>query len=220
SNIPSSPSSALIAGKSENSMTRSGSLTCRSQPLTTCATWARSPAMLSGLAVGARRACSADRPRAVTRSGAHWWASRLRAASVSDVTEGAKKGMVSPVRRPPSSAERNGRSVPSQPSSTRLRTYTVLIGERSQAISGEGRVRGDGNAGQCQAAVAAERLRLRTDLFSRRTRRRLRGHRAHDQASHRRTPGPGLHHRLRAGNGRRLPRGGTDDAAAAPTRFG
>src|SRR5690625_5250422 len=138
--------------------------------------------LFRSLAVGARRACSADRPRAVTRSCAHWWARKLKAASVSDVTEGAKKGMVSPVRRPPSSAERDGRSAPSIPSSAILRTYTVLIGERSQAISGEGRVRGDGNAGQCQTAVAAERLRLRTDLFSRRTRRRLRGHRAHDQA--------------------------------------
>src|SRR5699024_12841685 len=150
--------------------------------LTTCATWARSPAMLSGLAVGARRACSADRPRAVTRSCAHWWARKLKAASVSDVTEGAKKGMVSPVRRPPSSAERDGRSAPSIPSSAILRTYTVLIGERSQAISGERRVRGDGNAVQCHTAVAAERRRLRTALLSRRTSRRPHAYRDTDHA--------------------------------------
>src|SRR5699024_7004723 len=98
------------------------------------------------------------------------------------VTEGAKKGMVSPVRRPPSSAERDGRSSPSIPSSAILRTYTVHIGERAQAISGEGRGRGGGNAGKCQTAAVGEWLGLRTDLFSRRTRRRLRGHRAHDQA--------------------------------------
>src|SRR5699024_12828009 len=124
----------------------------------------------------------AARPRAVRRSRARRWDSNPEAPSVSEATARTKKGIVTPPRRPPSSAERDGHPAPSIPSSAIMRTYTVLIGERSHAISGEGRVRGDGNAGQCQTAVAAERLRLRTDLFSRRTRRRLRGHRAHDQA--------------------------------------